>query len=75
HPFYDLLRNHILFLNNKKPIMRPKDEFFGDKNNTLEAKDFDKNQNKYIQKYITKKGKLSYSFITVFYAKNYLRII
>ncbi|MGL9687531.1 MAG: hypothetical protein ACQBVK_01930, partial [Candidatus Phytoplasma sp. TWB_XP] len=44
HPFYDLLRNHILFLNNKKPIMRPKDEFFGDKNNTLEAKDFDKNQ-------------------------------
>ncbi|MGL9687698.1 MAG: hypothetical protein ACQBVK_02835, partial [Candidatus Phytoplasma sp. TWB_XP] len=29
HPFYDLLRNHILFLNNKKSVIRPKDEFLG----------------------------------------------
>ncbi|MGZ3139708.1 hypothetical protein PSOLA_00440 [Candidatus Phytoplasma solani] len=67
HPFFKLLRNDILRENNKKAVF---------KNNSLESKDFDDNKNQYLKKYIENKGKLSFFYGTMFYAKklfkNYL---
>ncbi|MBP5836058.1 hypothetical protein [Candidatus Phytoplasma meliae] len=60
HPFFKLLRNDILRTNNKK---------FCFKENSLNAIDFEKNKNQYLYKYIEFKGKLSFFYGTIFYAK------